>query len=66
MTLDGGALYVWADDEDRGKIADALRQTEGVAEVIDIDDKARREELHIEHPRTPSLIAISDGGVTCS
>ena len=62
MTLDGGALYVWADDEDRGKIADALRQTEGVAEVIDIDDKARREELHIEHPRTPSLIAISERG----
>ena len=62
MTLDGGALYVWADDEDRGKIADALRQTEGVAEVIDIDDKARRAELHIEHPRTPSLIAISERG----
>ena len=62
MTLDGGALYVWADDDDRDKIADELRQTEGVAEVIDIDDKARREELHIEHPRTPSLIAISERG----
>jgi phosphonoacetate hydrolase len=62
MTLDGGALYVWADDDDRGKIADALRQTEGVAEVIDIDDKARRAELHIEHSRTPSLIAISERG----
>lgn len=62
MTLDGGALYVWADDEDRGKIADALRQTEGVAEVIDIDDKARRAELNIEHPRTPPLIAISERG----
>ncbi|MFY9135226.1 MAG: alkaline phosphatase family protein [Bacillota bacterium] len=61
ITLDGGVLYVWAEDN-RGKIADALRQTEGVAEVIEVEDVARRAELHIEHPRTPPLIAVTDRG----
>lgn len=61
MTLDGGVLYVWAGD-DRARIAEALRLSEGVAEIIDIDDGARRAELHIEHPRIPPLIAVSERG----
>lgn len=64
MTLDGGALYVWADEEDIDEFADVLRQTEGVDEVITVEDKARRAELHIEHARTPSLIAIAERGYT--
>lgn len=64
MSFDGGVLYVWADEEDIDEFADVLRQTEGVDEVITINDKGRRAELRIEHPRTPPLIAIAERGYT--
>lgn len=64
-TLDGGALFVWAEGEAESELAKALAGTEGVAEVIGQSspaDLARRAELRIRHPRTPPLIAVAASG----
>jgi predicted AlkP superfamily pyrophosphatase or phosphodiesterase len=64
-TLDGGALYAWAEGEAAGELAYALAGTEGVVEVIgrgSPEDQARRAELRTRHPRTPPLIAVVQTG----
>ncbi len=67
-TLDGGVLYVWAEDEAASELAQALAGAEGVAEVMGPDSleglggQARRAELRTRHPRTPPLIAMVERG----
>lgn len=61
VTLDGGVLYVWAEEGIDG-LAQTLSGAEGVAEVIGPKDKERRVALHIDNPRTPPLIAVAQRG----
>ncbi|MGB4337296.1 MAG: alkaline phosphatase family protein [Bacillota bacterium] len=62
LTLDGGCVFIWSDEDTCGLLADSLREHPGVDEVIEADDVERRAELRIRHSRVPPLIAISREG----
>ncbi len=60
-SLDGGVLYVWPSATEQAAAIAALKNTEGVAEVMGPSDEARMR-IHATHPRSAPVIAVAGEG----